>query len=82
MTSFRVSGMRIARVATAIPRVNVASPRTAGLRDLTEALYRLQSVCEAGNAAEAVAIVKSLAPEFRHAGQEAQPAAVLEPVTI
>ncbi|MBN9088910.1 MAG: polysaccharide biosynthesis protein [Reyranella sp.] len=68
--------------ATAIPRVNVASPRTAGLRQLTETLSRLQLVCEAGNAAEAIAIVKSLVPEFRHAGAAPQPVAVLEPVTI
>jgi O-antigen biosynthesis protein WbqV len=68
--------------ATAIPRLNVASPRTAGLRELTEALTRLQAVCEAGNSAEAVAMVKSLVPEFRTSGAGELPVAVLEPVTI
>jgi O-antigen biosynthesis protein WbqV len=68
--------------ATAIPRVNVASPRTAGLRELTETLHRLQLVCEAGDAAEAVAIVKAVVPEFKHATSAPMPVAVLEPVTI
>jgi O-antigen biosynthesis protein WbqV len=68
--------------ATTIPRVNVASPRTAGLRELTEALQRLQMLCEAGNAAEAVAIVKALVPEFQYNPGAALPVAVLEPVTI
>jgi O-antigen biosynthesis protein WbqV len=67
--------------ATSIPRVNVAAPRTAGLCELTETLQQLQVVCEAGNAAEAVAIVRSLVPEYKPSGA-AVPAAVLEPVTI
>ncbi|HEY4170471.1 MAG TPA: nucleoside-diphosphate sugar epimerase/dehydratase [Reyranella sp.] len=68
--------------ATGIPRVNVASPRTAGLCELTETLHRLQVVCEAGNAAEAVAIVRSLVPEYEPSGTAGVPAAVLEPVII
>jgi O-antigen biosynthesis protein WbqV len=68
--------------ATSIPRVNVASPRTAGLCELTETLHRLQVVCEAGNVAEAVAIVRSLVPEYKPSGAAGVPAAGLEPVTI
>jgi O-antigen biosynthesis protein WbqV len=68
--------------ATSIPRVNVASPRTAGLCELTETLLRLQVVCEAGNAAEAVGIVRSLVPEYKPSDMAGLPVAVLEPVTI
>jgi O-antigen biosynthesis protein WbqV len=68
--------------ATSIPRVNVASPRTADLSELTETLHRLQVVCEAGNVAEAVAIVRSLVPEYKPSDTAGLPAAVLEPVTI
>jgi O-antigen biosynthesis protein WbqV len=68
--------------ATRIPRVNVASPRTAGLRELTETLQRLQVLCEAGNVAEAVAIVRSLVPEYQPSASSGSPAALLEPVAI
>jgi FlaA1/EpsC-like NDP-sugar epimerase len=68
--------------ATRIPRVNVASPRTAGLRELTETLQRLQVVCESGNVVEAVAIVRSLVPEYQPPASAGSPAAVLEPVAI
>jgi FlaA1/EpsC-like NDP-sugar epimerase len=50
---------------TAVPRVNVASTRTASLPVLTEALNRLEAACTSGETAEAVGIVKSLVPEFR-----------------
>jgi hypothetical protein len=49
---------------------------------LTETLQRLQVVCEAGNVAEAVAIVRSLVPEYVPSDTAGAPAAVLEPVTI
>jgi hypothetical protein len=55
----------------------VASPRTAGLCELTETLHQLQVVCEAGNAAEAIAIVRSLVPEHKPSGTAGLPVAVL-----
>jgi O-antigen biosynthesis protein WbqV len=67
---------------TRIPRVNVASPRTADLCQLTETLHRLQVVCEAGNAAEAIAIVRSLVPEYKPSGSAGLPVAIQDPVTI
>jgi FlaA1/EpsC-like NDP-sugar epimerase len=66
---------------TALPRINVASPRTGGIAEMTEALRRLQSSCEAGNVTETLGIVKALVPEFNHAGPAGAPAAALEPVS-
>jgi FlaA1/EpsC-like NDP-sugar epimerase len=57
---------------TSVPRVNVASPRTASLPSLTEALDRLEAACTSGETAEAFGIVKSLVPEFR-AGERFEP---------
>jgi O-antigen biosynthesis protein WbqV len=68
--------------ATTIPRINVASPRTASLRELAEALQRLQVLCEAGNAVEAIAIVRSLVPEYTSSDAAVGPAVVLEPARI
>jgi len=49
---------------------------------LTDTLHRLQVACEAGNAAEALAIVRSLVPEYKPSDTAGLPVAVLEPVTI
>ncbi len=61
---------------------NVTSHGIAGSRQLTDALHRLQVVWEAGNAAEALAIVRSLVPEYKAPDMAGLLAAVLEPVTI
>jgi hypothetical protein len=72
--------LRVCRIVCeglADPCVNVASPRTAGLCELTETLHQLQVVCEAGNAAEAIGIVRSLVPEHKPSGTAGLPVAVL-----
>jgi hypothetical protein len=52
------------------------------LRELAEALQRLQVLCEAGNAVEAIAIVRSLVPEYTSSDAAVGPAVVLEPARI
>ena len=51
--------------ATAIPRINVAFPRTNDLGSLIEVFDRLETACISGHTADAIASVKSLVPEFR-----------------
>jgi O-antigen biosynthesis protein WbqV len=58
---------------TTVPRINVASPRTATLPVLTEALSRLERACTSGETAEAVALVTSLVPEYRGSGDRLVP---------
>jgi O-antigen biosynthesis protein WbqV len=49
--------------ATALPQVNVASPRAIELPFLADALERLERACAAGRPEDALALLCSLVPE-------------------
>lgn len=53
---------------TSIPRINVASPRTDDLAKLAVSLENLERACMSGKVDDAVAILKSLVPEFLDSG--------------
>jgi O-antigen biosynthesis protein WbqV len=54
---------------TSIPSIEVASPRVVELARLTESFDRLEAACLADDAARALAIVRSLVPEFKPADE-------------